>query len=401
MAEILSGTGLRRAFCVFLAFLAAMLAGAAPLFAQERWAGAWGYATTPRIPGVDPLQPPGTYFHRVKLTQRGNAIMLTLSNTEGLAPATVTVVGIAAAVGTTGFEFNPTTLRQFFFNGQPNITLPIGVSVLTDPLPYSTDVGQEFIISVTFTTPTLPPWNPIGLPVAFAPSVGNGIGPIKTMQVRPYLAQISVREPAARCTVVAFGDSITDGYLGFSPTVRGWPGRLAERMALLPPERRCGVVNMGIQGNRLLSRGNGILGLDRFWRDVASVPGATHVVLLEGINDIGWAGTSAPDLINGYRQFITRARSLGLRVIAGTMTPAGGSSLIGGDKDMTRNQVNEFIRFSGAFDGVIDFDVAVRNPYATTWLRPDSDSGDHLHPNDNGYRLMGDEVNLNLFAPMP
>jgi lysophospholipase L1-like esterase len=219
--------------------------------------------------------------------------------------------------------------------------------------------------------------------------------------VRPYLTQVSVREPAARCTIVTFGDSITDGFSGLSPSMRGWPGRLAERLALLAPERRCGVVNMGIQGNRLLSQGNGSPGLDRFWRDVASVPGATHVVLLEGINDIGAAGANAPEIINGYRQFITRARALGLRVIAGTLTPAGGSGLISGTpaKDAARNQVNTFIRQGGAFDGVIDFDAAVLNPYAPAWLRPEFDSGDHLHPNDAGYSRMGDAVDLNMFAP--
>jgi lysophospholipase L1-like esterase len=205
--------------------------------------------------------------------------------------------------------------------------------------------------------------------------------------------------------VVAFGDSITDGFLGLSAQTRGWPGRLAERMAQLPAARRCSVVNMGISGNRVLRAGRATSALDRFWRDVASVPNVTHVIFLEGINDIGAGSNEGPgavkpdDLIRGYRQFVARAHALGIKVIGGTMTPALHAGYMSPVKDQTRMAVNAAIRGDRIFDGVVDFEAAVHSPAVPTDLRPEFDPGDHLHPNDAGLRAMGDAVNLTLLTP--
>ncbi|KMS56175.1 lysophospholipase [Novosphingobium barchaimii LL02] len=365
------------------------------------WAGAWGYAPADSGAG-EPVQPAGTYRYRVRLSQAGNAMQLTFSNAEGDAPLAISQVTVASPIGAAGTEPRGNTVHPIVFGGKPGIALPRGRTAISDPLVLPLTNAQDVIVSVTFSTPTRPGRTNLGMEMAFAPSAPQAaFTPIKA---RPYLSLVSVRAPAAPCTVVAFGDSITDGYLGLSAQTRGWPGRLAERMAQLPAARRCGVVNMGISGNRVLRAGRAVSALERFWRDVASVPNVTHVVFLEGINDIGGSGSGADavtpeDLLNGYRQFVARAHALGIKVIGGTITPAFRAGYMSPAKEQVRQAVNAAIRTGKVFDGVVDFEAAVRNPAAPADLRPEFDPGDHLHPNDAGLRAMGDAVNLALLTP--
>lgn len=370
------------------------------------WAGAWGYAPADSGAG-EPQQPAGTYRYRVRLSQAGNALQLTFSNAEGDAALAIAQVTVASPLGATGTEPRGETVHPIAFGGRPGIALPRGRAVVSDPLVLPLMNAQDVIVSVTFSTPTRPSRTNLGLEMAFAPSATGGAAPavFTPIQARSYLSLVSVRAPAAPCTVVAFGDSITDGFLGLSAQTRGWPGRLAERMAQLPAARRCSVVNMGISGNRVLRAGRATSALDRFWRDVASVPNVTHVIFLEGINDIGAGkdqGADAvrpEDLLHGYRQFVARTHALGIKVIGGTITPALRAGYMSPAKETTRQAVNTAIRTGKLFDGVVDFDAAVRNPAAPADLRPDFDPGDHLHPNDAGLRAMGDAVNLSLLVP--
>lgn len=390
-----------------LTYLAA-LCGAAllttPAHAAPTWAGAWGYA--PADSGAaEPVQPAGTYRYRVRLTQAGDAMQLTFSNAEGDRPLAIAGVSIASPSGPVGTEIGANPVHPIRFSGQPAAALPKGHTVVSDPIIAPFHDGQDVIVSVTFSTPTRPARTNLGLEMAFAP-ISTGTPVFAPIQARSYLSLVSVRTAQAPCTVVAFGDSITDGFLGLSPQTRGWPGRLAERMAALPAARRCSVVNMGVSGNRVLREGRGVSALDRFWRDVASVPNVTHVIFLEGINDIGAGANEGADavtpddLIRGYRQFVTRAHALGIKVIGGTMTPALHAGYMSPVKDQTRMAVNAAIRNDRIFDGVVDFEAAVRNPAVPTDLRPEFDPGDHLHPNDAGLRAMGDAVNLTLLAPV-
>ncbi|HUD31309.1 MAG TPA: SGNH/GDSL hydrolase family protein [Novosphingobium sp.] len=389
-----------------LTYLAA-LCGAAllatPAHAAPTWAGAWGYAPADSGAG-EPVQPAGTYRYRVRLTQAGDAMQLTFSNAEGDRPLAIAAVSIASPSGPVGTEIGANPVHPIRFSGQPSAALPRGHTLVSDPITAPFRNGQDVIVSVTFSTPTRPARTNLGLEMAFAP-LSTGTPVFTPIQARSYLSLVSVRAAQAPCTVVAFGDSITDGFLGLSPQTRGWPGRLAERLAALPAARRCGVVNMGISGNRVLRDGRAISALDRFWRDVASVPNVTHVIFLEGINDIG-AGTDQgadavkPEaLIHGYRQFVARAHALGIKVIGGTMTPALHAGYMSPAKEQVRLAVNTAIRSDRIFDGVVDFEAAVRNPAAPADLRPEFDPGDHLHPNDAGLRAMGDAVNLSLLAP--
>jgi lysophospholipase L1-like esterase len=365
------------------------------------WAGAWGYAPADAGP-TEELLPPGTYRYRVRLTQAGSAFQATFSNAEGDTPLAIAAATVASPLGALGTEVAPQTVHPLLFSGKPGAALPKGHALMSDPLVVPLANGQDVIVSVTFSTPTRASRTNLGIEMAFAPASAPVFKPI---QARSWLSLVAVRAAQAPCTVVAFGDSITDGFDSFSTQTRGWPGRLAERMAPLPPSRRCSVVNMGISGNRVLRAGRATSALDRFWRDVASVPNVTHVIFLEGINDIGGGGNEGAgavkpeDLVHGYRQFVTRAHALGIKVIGATMTPALHAGYMSPAKERTRLAVNAAIRNDRIFDGVVDFEAVVRNPAVPSDLRPEFDPGDHLHPNDAGLRAMGDAVNLTLLTP--
>jgi lysophospholipase L1-like esterase len=212
--------------------------------------------------------------------------------------------------------------------------------------------------------------------------------------------------------VVAFGDSITDGARSTPNANRRWPDFLAERLRARGGSE-VGVLNAGIGGNRVLRDPAdnirfGMNALARFDRDVLAQPGVKYVIVLEGINDLGHAGTPAPaaempseeDLVAGMKQMIERAHERGLKIFGATLTPFAGTAFPGyysPEKDAIRKRINEWIRKSKAFDGVIDFDEAVRDPNRPDAMLPAYDGGDHLHPGDAGYKAMGAAIDLALF----
>ena len=200
--------------------------------------------------------------------------------------------------------------------------------------------------------------------------------------------------------VVTFGDSITDGARSTTDMNSRWPDYLARRLAARK-EPAIGVLNAGISGNQVLGDGAGASALARFDRDVLMQTGVTHVIVMEGINDIGLARTnpnpSAADLIAGHKQLIERARARGLKVYGATLTPFEGAAYWTAEGEAKRQALNEWIRTSKAYDAVIDFDQVTRDPAAPTKFLPAYDSGDHLHPGDAGYKAMGEAVDLKLF----
>ena len=215
-----------------------------------------------------------------------------------------------------------------------------------------------------------------------------------------------VRKPAPRTpVVVAFGDSLTEGG---GAIARPWPAVFAERLARRVGASPIQVVNAGVSGNRLLRDDFGPSGLRRFGRDALGEPGVRWVVVLEGINDLGFAGSVEPgaervtseDLIGGYRQLIARARSAGVKIYGGTLLPfeGAGSGYFAPDKERVRQAVNAWIRSSGEWDGVVDFEAAVRDPGQPGRLRPELDDGDHLHLNQAGQTALGEAVDLGLFG---
>ena len=236
----------------------------------------------------------------------------------------------------------------------------------------------------------------------------------QTAPCRLFLSEILVDAPEAAHAFVTFGDSITDGAASTLDANHRWPDILAERLQAAGTP--LSVVNKGISGARILRDRMGGNALARFDRDVLSQPRAQTVVLMMGINDIGWpdsnlvpAGEPAPgadDIIAGYEQVVDRAHMRGLRILGATLTPFEGAlqnTTVKGyyntDKEAKRQAVNEFIRHGGAFDGVIDFDAAVRDPAHPARVQAAFDSGDHLHPNDAGYKAMAEAVDLKLLEP--
>jgi lysophospholipase L1-like esterase len=201
------------------------------------------------------------------------------------------------------------------------------------------------------------------------------------------------------------GNSITDGRGSGTNRNDRWPDNLARRLQADPRTSHVAVLNAGIGGNAVLTGGLGPTALARLERDVLAQPGARWVIVLEGVNDIGAAGDSgaaaavARNLPVAYREIIDRAHARGMRVYGGTITPFGGSQYDGVEREAARQAVNRWIRTSGAFDAVIDFDAALRDAAHASRLAPSTDTGDHLHPNEEGYRTMADAIDLALFVP--
>lgn len=232
-----------------------------------------------------------------------------------------------------------------------------------------------------------------------------------------WLADVEVWVSDQTAALVTLGDSITDGVGAKQGDYADWPDRLANRIAAEQGTPKLAVTNEGIGGNRILHDGAGVSALARFDRDVLAQPGVTNLIVLEGINDIGWphmkprpskdgsvpketpfAGqaVSAQDLIVGLQQIIERAHQHGIRVFGATLTPYEGADYYSADGEATRLAVNQWIRTSAAFDAFIDFDAAVRDPNHPAQFREGYHSGDHLHPSATGYKAMADAIDLSI-----
>jgi lysophospholipase L1-like esterase len=395
------------------------LAAAQAQAAGTRWVGSWGASPAPSMasaPGpmarlATPTFNNQTVVQVVRLSAGGQRLRLRLTNEYGAKPLAIGAVRVAL-IGPNGAAL-PGSDRALSFSGAPNAFIAAGAPLITDPVTLSTKALDRVRISLYLPTDTngctchmsgselvqVAPGDatqsalPALAPTPMAP------------QYRAFLSGVEVETTAAPApVVVAFGDSITDGYLSTDGTNRRWPDRLAERLTAKYPGRPVAVVNAGIGGNRVLSDGAiaifGQSALTRFDRDVLSVPGATHLIVLEGVNDLGASRSTPPPaeaLIAGYRQLIARGHARGLKVIGATILPYGGAAYFGAPGEAARQAVNSWIRNSQQFDGVVDLDAAMRDPAKPERMRADLQSGDWLHPNDAGYRVMGDAIDLSLF----
>lgn len=390
---------------LFAALAASSSAASSTVQPQGRWGGAWGYATSPATKAVRDALPAGTYRYRLRSSQSGDGLRFTFTNPQGAVPLEIGRVSVAKANGGEGFGLVASTERPVAFEGGSAIRITGGTTVLTHPVDFAVTAGDDLIVTIKTLAPSTTVGGNAGFPLAFVegdtPADGTGLQP---RRLRPFITQLAVRRPSANCTIVAMGDSITEGARGTRTGWRGWPGVLARRLSE-QREPHCGVVNMGISGNRLLREGRGTAAVERFERDVASVPGVTHLIILEGINDIwrsatpGEPSVTSADLILGYQRIIGMAHARGIRVIGGTMTPGWGSKYLTREMEQTRHEANRWIRTSRAFDGVIDFEAALRTGDDLPAIKAAFDSGDRLHPGDYGYEAMGRAVPLSLFRP--
>jgi lysophospholipase L1-like esterase len=347
----------------------------------------------------------------------GSQVRVELSNTYGKQPLVIGEAHVALSGKGSAIEAGST--HKMTFGGQPSIAVPPGASILSDPVQLT--VAPLGSLAVSLFLPEITPtatWHNDARQTAYISGEGNFAGDAdfkaaQTIQSRIFLSGIMVDATPDARAVVMFGDSITDGDGSTPDANHRYPDFLAAR--LKEAGAKVAVLNEGISGARVLRDRMGDNALARFDRDVLSHPRADTVVLMMGINDIGWPDTllvpkgepapSAQDVIAGYQQLIARAHANNMRIIAATLTPFEdtfrGGPLYGyysDAKEAKRQAINQWIRTSGTFDGVIDFDAATRDPNNPKHIRAEFDSGDHLHPQDTGYKAMADTIDLGLLG---
>jgi lysophospholipase L1-like esterase len=344
-----------------------------------------------------------------RVTVGGKAVRVALSNSFGYSPVRIDAAQVARLAE--GSAIRPGSSRALTFGGLASVMLAPGAQVYSDPIEFQLPAQTDLVISLYLGADSgSTTAHPIGLRNAWI-APGNQVAAEKLQdasQFRSYLwlAGIDVLAPPTAATIIAFGDSITDGFSTTPDLDMPWPSILARRLAEQRNQPPRAVVNMGIAGNRLLREGAGSSALARFDRDVLSRPGARWVLLLEAINDIGFSAiaglpasekVTAEEIIAGYRMLIGRARLHGLVIIGCTLTPFEGVNTFTEAGEGMRQAVNKWIRDSGEFDAVVDFDAVMRDPAAPRRMRAQFDSGDHIHPNDAGNKAMADAVDLKLF----
>jgi lysophospholipase L1-like esterase len=380
----------------------------------------------PAVPPVSP--PPGQTFapppfvHFVNQTLRqvvhtsigGSKARVVLSNVHGNMPLTIGAAHIA--LRDKGSAILPGSGRAVTFSGRPTITIPANALVYSDPVDLAVPPTSDLAIDVYLPGSTNGA-SPLAIHQAafqtnYVSETGNHVGAaslptIATLQNWILLSRVDVLAPAGVVGLVTFGDSITDGTRSTPDTNNRWPDQLMRRAALQSGGPRLAIMNAGIGGNRVLSEGvfnAGANALARFEVDALGIPGVTHIVVLEGINDIGQARQNptptAEDIIAGHKQLIARAHAKGLKVYGATLTPFYGAAYYTEVGEAKRQAVNDWIRNGKAYDAVIDFDKATRDPDDPRKLATAYDSCDHLHPNDAGYKAMADAVDLRLFTAL-
>lgn len=393
--------------------LAAFALVAAPASAQDaRWFTTW--AASPGYGQPETEQPTGglrddTVRMVAQSSLSGDQAQLRISNLYGDRPLLVGKATIALSASGAAISGPAVAAR---FNGGASVVIQPGGSVISDPIDFDVPARTDLAVSLY-------------LPRAEGPATSHQLG-VQTSYVaagdqtaartlpgaaqttsRYFLTGVDVRSRRSLGTIVAFGDSITDGYMITTDSDRRWPDLLSRRLqrAGMP----FGVANSGISGNGHVVESTPAFGdnaSERFDRDVLSLPNVTHLIILLGINDIGQPGgagkppTRAELIIDSLAQLAARARSHGIKVFGATLTPFEGTIFPGyytPEGEVERQKVNAWIRSAKAFDGVIDFDGALADPANPTKIRPAYDFGDHLHPNDRGFAAMAEAIDLSIF----
>jgi lysophospholipase L1-like esterase len=391
---------------------------------RERWVATWAssMSASPPRPPADSIDRTPSFVNRtlreiMRVSAGGSRVRLKLSNQYGDRPLAIGSVHIA--LRKSGAEIEPGTDRPVTFNGRSSIVIRAGANLVSDgmslTIPNAADVAVSLFLNDSARISTR---HALGLQTNYVSAPGDFTAsatfvPDTTLMMWPFVAGIDVVNPAVTGVIVAFGNSITDGVGSKADSNARWPDVLARRL-FASKEPLKAFVNAGISGNRVLSPGAGASALERFDRDVLMQPGVTHVIVLEGINDINGGtyggGTNAPnprnevsaeELIAGHQQLIDRAHERGIVIYGATLTPEGGMRGASTARDAKRMALNTWIRTSGAYDGVIDFDKLTRDPADTTRFLPAYDSGDHLHPSGAGYVTMGEGIDLALFRKTP
>jgi lysophospholipase L1-like esterase len=383
------------------------------------WVASWG--ASQQIPepqnaiATDDLRD-ATMRQIFHLSVGGPALRVHISNAFGTEALHFTSVHIARPVSPSSSVIDPATDRPLTFAGSNEVTVPPGTEFLSDPLNYPVTALSD--LSITFHLDA-PPRGQTGHPGSRATSylvhgdfvAAPNLLDAKHMDHWYQITGIDVLALPEAASIVALGDSITDGHGATTNGNDRWTDVLAQRLQASPNTRNIGVSNQGIGGNHLLIDGLGPNALARFDRDVLAPAGVRWVILFEGVNDLGGLARNGevtpPEhaalvkrVLSAYEQIVLRAHAHGLRVLGATITPYAGSDYYhpGPLSETDRQAVNTWIRAAGHFDAVIDFDSVVRDPQHPDRLLPTYDCGDHLHPSPAGYRAMGEAISLSLFA---
>jgi lysophospholipase L1-like esterase len=381
---------------------------------------AWGASPSPQLEAAQMRQDRLAFDNQtireiIHTSIGGDTVRVRLSNAFG--KETVEVGSAHIALSAKQSEIVPGSGHVLTFGGRPTAFIPPNAILVSDPVKLNIPSANNVTISLFLPKPTM------GSGIHYAAQqtayIGQGdlssapsIPNATTIESWVFLSDLDVLAPERATTLVAFGDSITDGARSTVDANHRWPNILSDRLLARRGAKEIGILDAGIGGNRILHDAAtnirfGVNGLARFDRDVLAQPGTEYVIVLEGINDLGHAGTSAPisetvsaeDLIVGLKQMIAKAHESGLKIFGATLAPFEGAAngYFTPEKEIKRKAINEWIRTGKAFDGVVDFDQALRDPTHPDRMMAAYDSGDHLHPNDAGYKAMADAIDLSLF----
>lgn len=387
----------------------ASAAGQGTAFSAKTWVAGWVAAADTAGPALKPL----TIRQIVRSSVAGDSVRVRVSNLFG--KEALAVQSLHVAVHRAGSGITAGTDRIVRVAGAAAFSVPAGASVLSDPVALPVKALGTLAVSMYLpmgTTVSTLHGNAVQTAYLVEGKDVSGeanLAGAATDDSRYFLTDVEVSAAAGTRTLVVVGDSIADGIRSTLDRNARWPDILAERMQGMPPAGTVAVVNAGSAGNRLLTDfGAPYVGpstLTRFDRDVLDKPGVRWIILMQGINDISAAElldsprdkVSAQQIIDGMQALIARAHAKGIKIWGGTLLPCGGATRplpLTPSMEAKRQEVNRWIRSAAAFDGVIDFDAALRDPADHARLLPTFDSGDHLHPNDAGYHAMAHAVDL-------
>ena len=376
---------------------------------KSHWVGTWAAAPAPAEGVV------GFNNHTLRMHPRvsigGERLRVRISNAYGNRPLAVGAARVA--LRDKGPATIPGSDRKLTFGGNDGTTIAAGAVQFSDPVEFPVKPLADLAVSIHLPGEVLPAFqitgryarqtNYISPPGNFAAETVMPVGNLADQWF--FLCGVDVLAPAEAGGVVALGDSLTDGNISTIDAYCRWPDQLARRL-VARGGRPIGVMNNGLGGNRILHDLRGDSGLRRFDRDVLAQPGVTHAIVMLGTNDLRnrWAKpeeeVTGEQMIAGLQQMVVRAKSAGVKLIGATLTPFGNETFMANAWNPTREKhrvtLNTWIREGGAFDGVADFDTALRDPQIQTQMREEDDCGDGLHPSDSGYCKLGDAIDLAL-----
>ena len=383
--------------------------------AEDTWITTWGCA--PQLTEPNNLPPASlanaTLRQFVRTSVGGKNLRVRFSNIFGTDSVTIHSAHVALAAGKGGAgngEINPATDKVLTFHGTAEVVIPSGESVLSDALNFNLPALADVAVSIYFgdISATIVTGHPGSRTTSFvvaSNSVSATSLPDAKKTAHWYLITgIKVQSDSSGKTIVVLGDSITDGRGSTTDGNNRWPDILAQRLSTNAPTGNVAVVNKGIGGNGIFG-GLGPSAQKRFDRDVLDQSGVRYLIVFEGVNDIGSKASSmatATNLVNAYAQFANKAHAQNIRAYGSTITPFGGNGYYTTLHEQERQFVNAWFRTNTVFDGVIDFDAAVRDPGSLTKFQmafhPGLNANDWLHLNPAGYKAMADAIDLNLFT---